>query len=160
MKKNIIVSLLVVIWLLGGCAGPDKTLAPDFELKDLEGNQVTLRDFRGSPVMINFWATWCAPCRYEMPFIQAVFESWQSKGGLVILAINRGESLSPVQDYLQSEGYTFPVLLDGDEKVNRAYNISGIPTTVFIDEEGVIKARHAGPFNNAEELENYLSGIM
>ena len=82
--------------------------APGFQLNNLDGQSVSLSDFRGSPVLLNFWATWCGPCRFEMPFIQEIFEDkvWTDKG-LKILAVDIGESPSDVKEFLNSNGFSF-----------------------------------------------------
>ena len=133
--------------------------APDFTLQDLEGQTVTLSGLRGSPIMLNFWATWCSPCRHEMPFLQQVYEDWQDKG-LVLLTINLRETLSEAMQFLQSNDLTFPVLLVTDGGIASKYNITGIPTTFFIDKDGIIQEKRLGSFSNAAEIENYLDSIM
>ena len=85
--------------------------APDFAVLDTAGNEVRLSDFAGQPVVLNFWATWCAPCRIEMPFIQAEFEKYKDEG-LVVLALSQNEPVEPVIEYFEENGYTFtPCLL-------------------------------------------------
>lgn len=134
-------------------------LAPDFELRDLDGETVSLRGLRGSPVMLNFWATWCPPCRAEMPYLQEIYEQWTSQG-LVLLAINLRESSSQVKGFLQSYGLSFPVLLDSTGSVGNKYNISGIPATFFIDKDGIIQGIRVGAFPNKEAIEEYLDEII
>jgi thiol-disulfide isomerase/thioredoxin len=134
-------------------------LAPDFALQDLEGQTVTLSDLRGSPVMLNFWATWCGPCRHEMPFIQQIYEEWLDKG-LVLLTINLRETPAKVEEFMQSNGLSFPALLDRDGSVSLEYNVSGIPTTFFIDKDGIIQEKRIGSFSSAAEIEDYLNEIM
>ncbi len=105
-------------------------LAPDFQLVNLDGQSVSLRDFRGRPVLVNFWATWCPPCRAEMPFIQEVFadRKWAGKG-LVILAVDIGESSSTVREFMKTYGLTFPALLDITQDVSLEYDVRAIPTS-------------------------------
>jgi thiol-disulfide isomerase/thioredoxin len=134
-------------------------LASDFTLQDIEGQVVTLGSLRGNPVMLNFWATWCGPCRNEMPFIQEIYDKWQGEG-LVILAINIKETSSKVQLFMHSNNLSFPVLFDTDGNVSAMYQIHGIPTTLFIDKDGIIKGKNIGSFNNAAEIEDYLNIIM
>ena len=98
-------------------AGPQiGKLAPDFQLPDLDGQSVSLSDLRGKPVLLNFWATWCGPCRNEMPYIQAVYDEWSVRG-LVVLAVDIDESPSQVQEFMESNRLSFPVLLDADGMV-------------------------------------------
>ncbi len=154
--------ILTTVLLLVGCSAQGSQvgeLAPDFQLPDLDGQSISLSDFRGEPVLINFWASWCGPCRYEMPFIQEVYEEWSARG-LVVLAINKGESLSTAKDFIQSGNYSFPVLLDINQYVALEYNVRGLPTTFFIDKEGMIQAIKVGPFLSKAEIEMRLSEII
>ena len=111
--------------------------------------------------LINFWATWCPPCRSEMPYIQEVCEDkeWSDKG-LVILAVDIGESPSTVENFMQSYNLTFPALLDINQAVALEYNIRGIPTTFLIDKEGIIQAIKVGAFSSKADIENSLSKII
>ena len=135
--------------------------APDFGLKNLDGESVSLREFRGSPVMLNFWATWCGSCRFERPFIQQVYEDpfWKAEG-LVILAVNLGESPAAVRGFIEGGGYTFPVLLDTTGAVGNGYNVSSIPRTFFIDESGIIKYIDIGPSTSKADLEQRLFELI
>ncbi len=134
-------------------------LAPDFQLNNLDGKLVSLGDLRGKPVILNFWATWCHPCVFEMPFMQRVYEE-QSAKGLVLLAINIGGTSSQVKGFLQSHDFSLPVLLDTKQEVARRYNIQYIPTTFFIDKEGIIQVVKVGAFPNKEAIEGELNKIM
>jgi peroxiredoxin len=134
-------------------------LAPDFQLPNLEGESISLRDFRGRPVLINFWATWCYYCIVEMPFLQEVYDEWSNKG-LVVLAIDMGESLSRVKKFIEDYHFSFPVLLDVREEVANKYNIRPIPTTFFIDKDGVIREIKIGAFQSEQEIENSLNKIL
>jgi len=159
---KVMLIILTSVLLVAGCSSQAPRvgeLAPDFQLPNLEGQSISLSDFRGEPVLVNFWASWCGPCRYEMPFIQEVYEEW-SASGLVMLAINQGESLSTVDDFMQSGNYSFPVLLDTQGQVADQYNILGIPATFFIDEDGVIQAIKIGAFSSKAEIETMLSEII
>ena len=134
-------------------------LAPDFQLQNLDGQTVSLGNLQGKPVLINFWATWCPPCRDEMPYIQEIYEEWSDKE-LVVLAINIGESSSKVEEFIQSHNLSFTVLLDTKQDVAQRYNITGIPTTFFIDKDGIIQDKVIGPFQNKTQIENRLGKIM
>ncbi len=133
--------------------------APDFTLENLDGESVTLSDFRGKIVMVNFWATWCAPCVAEMPYIQAISTDWSGDRELAIFAINVKESAAVAQSFIDSKGYTFPVLLDvsGDVKTN--YNASTIPRTFFVDTEGIIQNVQVGRFQSQSEIESILDSL-
>jgi len=133
--------------------------APDFQLQNVDGQTVSLSNLQGEPVLINFWATWCPPCCSEMPYIQEVYEEWTDKG-LVVLAVNIGESSSKVEEFMQSYNLSFTVLLDTKQATAQKYNITGIPTTFFIDKDGIIQDRLIGAFQNKTQIENRLSKIM
>jgi len=110
--------------------------APDFELKTLTGETVKLSEFKGKKVMWNFWATWCGPCKAEMPAMQQL--STEVGDDVAILAVNIDPQLD-VQGFVDENGITFPILLDTDDKINSLYQIVAIPTTYFIDSKGIIQ---------------------
>jgi peroxiredoxin len=120
--------------------------APDFTLNDLNGQEVTLSDFRGQPVLINFWATWCPPCRIEKPFLEKAYEKHKGEG-FVILGVNMRESEETVRAFVNESGTTFPVLLDGSGFVIRLYKVYAAPTSFFVDKEGIIIDKHMGPLS-------------
>ncbi|NLG71452.1 MAG: TlpA family protein disulfide reductase [Chloroflexi bacterium] len=127
--------------------------APPFELQSLAGETYRLEDLHGQPVVVNFWATWCAPCRLEMPLL----DSYQAQYGdqLTILAVNFDEPQDLVQRFVDELGLTLPVLLDPGGKVVNQYRVRGYPTTVFIDAEGVIRYQHMGQLEE-RQLARYL----
>ncbi len=113
-------------------------LAPDFTLQDLNGQTYTLSELRGHPVLLNFWATWCPPCRAEMPAIGQVYQDNQSHG-LIVLAVTADDSLAEARQFAQEYALPFPVLVDASADVARAYNINSLPTSFFIKPDGVIQ---------------------
>ncbi len=121
--------------------------APDFTAQTADGGSITLSDLRGRPVALNFWATWCAPCRVEMPALQAASERY-ADDGLAILAVNAGESAEAVNEYMQELGLTFPAVLDSDGQIVDLYEVRVFPTTVWIDADGIIRAEHFGPLDD------------
>jgi len=148
--------------MVAGCArqGPQVgDAAPDFQLTSLDGQAVSLSDFAGSPVLLNFWATWCVPCKMETPYLQEVYDEWQVMG-LVLLAVDIRESSSTVEAFMQNEGLTFTVLLDSEGKVGGQYNIRTIPTTFFIDLNGVIQEVRLGAFQGKAEIEASLNQLF
>ncbi|ASK61318.1 alkyl hydroperoxide reductase [Virgibacillus phasianinus] len=121
-------------------------IAPDFELSTLDGGTVKLSDFRGQRVMLNFWATWCPPCRAEMPDMQKFYDNKD----VVILAVNLTGTESgtkEVQKFVDEFGLTFPILLDKEMSVSDQYQIQPIPTTFMIDSEGRIQKKSFGAQN-------------
>ncbi len=159
---TVVVLMLTLVLLIVGCSSPSAQVgkqAPDFQLLNLEGQPVSLSDFQGKPVLLNFWATWCGPCRQEMPLIQGIFEEY-SDAELVILAIDIGETPSVVNNFIERSNFSFPVLLDTDQDVALEYNIRAIPTTFFIDKDGIIQAIKVGAFSNMIEIEKSLDRII
>ena len=132
--------------------------AVEFTLLGLDGEEVSLSDYSGQPVVLNFWATWCAPCRIEMPELQNAFETYQDQD-LVVLAINEQEEEQQVQDFFEELGLTFTPLLDSDGNVGRSYGAFGLPSTYFIDRSGEITAVHRGILTE-EQIETYLMQIL
>ncbi|TES86015.1 TlpA family protein disulfide reductase [Candidatus Aerophobetes bacterium] len=117
--------------------------AEDFTLKTLKGGTVSLKDYRGRLIFLNFWATWCGPCRAEMPSMQRLWEEFKEED-FVILAINIQEESKLVSSFMNERGLSFPVLLDEKGKVARSYGIRGIPTTFFLNPEGEIIGKAVG----------------
>lgn len=129
-------------------------LAPDFTLTTLEGESITLSDLRGQPVIINFWATWCGPCRQETPHFQTFYE--QNHPDVVMLGINQRESTSTVINFVEEFGMTYPVLLDENGSVYDTYQVFGLPTTWFVNPDGVLVSVAPGGIT-AAFLEDQLS---
>lgn len=128
-------------------------VAPPFELQSLAGESVRLSDLRGKPVILNFWATWCGPCRLEMP----VFQEYQDEYGsdLVILTVNSGETEGDIVRFLAELDLDLTVLLDEDLEVGELYRVMGLPSTFFMDGEGVIRFKHLGVITKGQ-VEGYL----
>lgn len=128
--------------------------APDFTLTALDGNPISLSDFRGKTVLLNFWATWCTPCRIEMPEFQSSFEQFGAgEGDFVVLAVNLLESAEQAQVFVDELGLTFPIALDLNGDVNALYQIPGYPTSYLIDAEGTIIATNIGPISSDQIAE-------
>jgi peroxiredoxin len=136
--------------------------APDFELKNLSRANVKLSDFIGKTVLLNFWATWCVPCEDELPFIQSVSDNWSSSSQLVVLAIadNNNETLDTVTQFIQGKGYNFGVLYDAAGDVKNLYGIETLPTTFFIDKNGIIQKIQVGSFQDQDSIETILSTMQ
>jgi cytochrome c biogenesis protein CcmG, thiol:disulfide interchange protein DsbE len=138
-------------------------LAPDFTLEDAHGQMVRLSDLRGRPVLVNLWASWCGPCQAEMPAMQKVYESYAPKG-FTILAVNTTfqDERDSALAFAGKRGLTFPILFDTDGSVSRAYQVRAMPTSFFVDQEGIVrKAVFGGPMSEAllrAEIEKMLEG--
>ena len=132
--------------------------APDFTLQTIDGESVTLSDFRGKPVMLTFWAIQCPACGLQAPYIQAFYDEWSSEK-IAVLTIDVGDSVAVAQDFVSSQGFTYPVLLDPQSRVAQAYGIPGVPVTFFITTEGIAKAYKIGPFQSREEIERALDTV-
>ncbi|MCA9959893.1 MAG: redoxin domain-containing protein [Anaerolineales bacterium] len=132
-------------------------LAPDFTVSDVNGNRVALLDYvvregeGGRPVVLNFWASWCGPCRIETPHFQEL--SLRYRDQVAILGVNQGESLATITDFGVSFGLTYPLLYDADNNVNDAYNVVNLPTTIFIDRQGVVREVYVGAISQAVLME-------
>lgn len=134
--------------------------APEFELETLAGEEVKLSDFQGKKVMINFWATWCPPCKEEMPDMEELHK--KTSDDVVILAVNIDPE-NDVKGFASDMGVTFPILMDkkSDKQpklVNEIYQLISIPSTFFLDEEGIIRYKYVGALK-LKEMENYISQI-
>ena len=118
--------------------------APDFRLADPDGRRLSLREQRGKVVFLNFWATWCLPCRAEMPEMERLYQEFKSQG-LVMLAVNLRESPAQVRKFGQELKLTYPLLIDEDMKVIQAYAVRALPVTYLIDRKGIMVGRAIGP---------------
>jgi peroxiredoxin len=122
--------------------------AADFHLTDLDGKTVSLSSFRGKVVFLNLWATWCGPCREEMPSMETLYEELKGNKDFVMLGVSEDEKgKSVVLPYVQKNGYHFDILLDPENKVGDSYGVSGVPETFIIDRQGRIVAHHMGGFD-------------
>lgn len=131
--------------------------APDFLLTNTHGEQVRLSELHGQPILINFWATWCAPCRIEMPAIQARYEAYEDRG-LIVLGVDFDEPLEDVQDFGEQLGLSFDLLLDPGGEVQSLYRVRGYPTSFFVGRDGIIQAQHIGVMTEGQ-LDDYLAQI-
>ncbi|MGR3765824.1 redoxin domain-containing protein [Rossellomorea sp. NS-SX7] len=135
--------------------------APDIELTTLSGENVKLSDYKGQKVILNFWATWCPPCKAEMPHMQKYYEKNAEKENVEILAVNltsMDEGKDKVQEFVDGYGLTFPILLDVDGNVGEEYRAFTIPTTYMIDTKGQIQHKIVGPMNE-EMMGEMVSGM-
>ncbi len=128
--------------------------APDFALRDLEGNEVRLSDYRGKTVLLTFWATWCGPCRLEMPAFEERYLELKDDG-FTVLGLNYDEPVEDVSGFRDELGLSFPLLLDPGGSVQRLYRIHGYPSSIFVDPQGVVRVVHIGLITEGQ-LSDYL----
>lgn len=125
-------------------------MAPDFSLKTLDGKEAKLSDYRGQKVILNFWATWCPPCKAEIPHMEKYYKNHAKKDHVEILAVNLTKSDKDenyIKDFIKSYDMTYPVLLDTEGEQQKQYEIVTIPTTFIIDTKGVIQKKIVGPMD-------------
>ncbi len=127
--------------------------APDFTLKNINDKSITLSDLKGKPVLINFWATWCGPCRVEMPAIEAAYQAHKNEG-FTVLAVDADEPKADVVDFANSLNLTFEFLLDPGLTVNDLYRIRAYPSSFFIGRDGVVAAYQIGTLTESQLADN------
>jgi thiol-disulfide isomerase/thioredoxin len=162
----LVIGILAFICLLQpACSSNDENqtsrtdiIAPGFSLSNLNGQKVSLSDFRGKTVLLNFWATTCPPCVADMP----VFEEFTKSAATNIsfISIDIGEDPNLVKNFIQKNGYTFPVLLDSQYEVAGKYNIRYTPTSIFIDTKGLVRITKVGAFKDKASIEEQIAGIL
>ncbi|MDA8353811.1 MAG: thiol-disulfide oxidoreductase ResA [Firmicutes bacterium] len=128
--------------------------APDFQLETLDGEKMKLSDLKGKVVLLNFWASWCEPCRDEMPAIQTVYDKHKDKG-FEVVGVNIAETQVAVNAFARQYELKFPIAMDRERKVTEQYGIGPIPSSIFIDREGNIIRKVNGQMNE-DQLENYV----
>ena len=132
-------ALTLALPALAGTGGP----APQFTLGSREGKDVSLTQFHGQVVMLNFWASWCGPCRQEMPLLESIYKKY-GKMGFVMLGVNVEPDSQAAQEWLKQTPVSFPILFDKDSKVSKLYEVAGMPSTVIIDRSGKVRMLHRG----------------
>jgi len=158
-RKWVQIAILIAILLIGGYTIGSSLFAeesipregsepPAFSLLGLDGKTYSLQDYKGRPVIVNFWGTWCDPCKREMPAIQSQYEKWKDRG-LEVLSLNLDESRVTVQSFVQQNGLTFPILFDKDLHMRDRYAVRSYPTTFFIDSSGKIAKIAPGEMTEA-----------
>ncbi|MGD8831925.1 MAG: TlpA disulfide reductase family protein [Pseudomonadales bacterium] len=128
--------------------------APDFTLKSLEGSNLRLDEYRGQVVLLNFWASWCGPCRQEMPLLDRLHHRYEDTG-FAVIGVNVEGDAAPAQGIVDQTQVTFPILIDDGQKVSEMYNLQAMPSTVVIDRDGVVRYIHLGykPGDEAKYVE-------
>ena len=146
-------------WSMGSRPPASGMPAGEFSLTDLEGKTHSLSEYRGKVVLLNFWATWCKPCTTEMPAMQACYDKLRDKG-FVVLAVNELEDEAKVREHIKQYGHTFTVLMDRNNKVANQFGVFGLPVSVFIDEQGVIREYIKGGLLTEDKIFDIVARIQ
>ncbi len=143
--KNLTLGLLVSAFAATALAssGLEGQAAPDFALKSSTGENLRLSEYRGDVVMINFWATWCGPCRQEMPILDELYNRYQ-RVGFNLLGVNIDDDSRKAMQMIEELGVDFPVLFDSKKEVSKLYNVEAMPVTVLVDRDGEVRYVHHG----------------
>jgi peroxiredoxin len=168
MRHTLLVGIVIVALVLAGCGGRTDATGnavgvqagqslPNAEFVTFAGEKINLHDLRGRPVVLNFWATWCGPCKVEIPMLQAAYNA-TDRTGFQLLAVTE-ESERVVREFIAAEAMSFPVLFDVGGRASSRYQVQAIPTTFFIDANGVVAVRHTGVLT-ATMIDAYLAQIM
>lgn len=156
-KKNLLCISLLLCLALSACKGkkeagveekgpPEKGMASvDITMRDLEGKAISLSQFKGKVVILNFWATWCPPCREEMPSLDALYQKFKENKDIVMLPVSIDENADTVREFMKRNNYSMPAYHDPNKDAGSAYGITGVPETFFIDKNGVISEKIIGP---------------
>lgn len=172
-NRTVLGGIMLVVFLLGayliygvfgehdgsipaGTDGQNKTMSEDFLVQDINGKDVKLSDFYGKPIVLNFWASWCPPCKSEMPEFNQVYN--ELNGEVQFLMINQTdggrETIEIASEYIKSQGFNFPIFFDTKLDAAYTYNVTGIPATFFIDKEGYIISQVKGSISKGTLLDN------
>ena len=166
-RRGVIAALLLLTLSMAACTASETTQrqgveegiqARDFTLETLDGGRVSLSDYHGSVVLINFWATWCPPCRAEIPDFEQVYREYKVQG-FAILGVNEQEAGETVRPFVDQLGVSYPVLLDASGKVANEYRALGLPMSILVGRDGVIHTRHIG-FLSADTLKERLEKLL
>ena len=143
--RKFLLGLALGAFAVSGLASSDLTgqTAPDFALKSSTGENLRLSEYRGQVVMVNFWATWCGPCRQEMPLLDQLYSRYE-RVGFTLLGVNIDDNTSKAMNMVKELGVSFPVLFDSQKEVSKLYQVDTMPATVLIDREGTVRFIHHG----------------
>lgn len=173
MKKHYLFPLVILMFLAGLLTACERTKtetpptpkaigkpAPDFVLKDTKGKTWRLSELRGKVVFVNFWATWCPPCRSEMPSMQDLSQSLSPKS-FQMLAILSNDQAEVAEKFAVGIGFAAPILLDPENRASKAYGITGVPETYIVDKQGILREAVIGPLHwNSPEARQMLAGYL
>lgn len=154
MLKQVAQAALLLLMASPALAVKVDSEAPDFTLKTLAGENLRLEEYRGQVVLINFWASWCGPCRQEMPILDRIHNRYDDTG-FAVLGVNVEGKSGPAQKIVDKTKVTFPVLIDAAQGVSETYDLQAMPTTVVVDRNGVVRYIHRGykPGDEAKYIE-------
>ena len=147
----LLAGLMVAVGMAGATSVEISGPAPDFTLKDRDGNTVSLSDLKGQVVLINFWATWCGPCRKEMPLLEQLHARYEPLG-FKLLGVNVEEGNVNAEAFLTETPVTFPILFDPENQVSKLYDVSAMPSTVLVDRQGNMRYLHHGYQDGYENI--------
>jgi peroxiredoxin len=157
---TLVLFLSLTFWNIDSSFAKTGSLAPDFSLNDICGKKVTLSQFKGKVVILNFWSIWCGPCLAEMPSLNKLYLELKDKG-LVVLAVTEDPAEKPVRSYIKEKGLAFPVLMDKERKVYFKYSLYGIPVSFLVDKKGVIVEKFIGESNwNSTQMKEKISNLL
>lgn len=166
-KRSVICISLLLLLALSACQlkndkHPEKgKSAADFTIHDLEGKTVMLSQFKGKVVMLNFWATWCPPCREEMPSMEALYRKFNKNPDFIMLAVSIDNDAETVREFVKKNNYTLPVFHDANKNAGSRYGITGVPDTFLIDRNGIIREKVIGPFDWMDpKVVSFIDGLL
>lgn len=156
-------TLLLMLWALTGCAGADAGTArapaevgrpaPDYGATTLSGDASSLASLRGKVVLLNVWATWCAPCREEIPFLQELYTTHGARGFEIVgVSVDARGSQATIEEFKRDFGMTYPIWLDPDERIQSLYMALGVPATYLIDRQGILRWKHLGTVKRSDAV--------
>lgn len=143
MNRFARVAALLAVFAVSSLAGASAQMAPDFSLPTRAGDAVSLTKLRGQVVMINFWASWCGPCRQEMPLLEQMYQKY-GRLGFTLVGVNVDEKPADAERLLSKVAVSFPVALDSKSEVSKLYNVQAMPSSIFIDRKGTVRYLHPG----------------
>jgi peroxiredoxin len=140
---KISIGLFLTLWLTAATAVAPSSKAPDFTLKSLQGENVRLKEYRGQVVLVNFWASWCGPCRQEMPLLDRIQKRYEP-AGFTVLGVNVEGKRDKAMKIAKKVNVSFPLLIDQEQQVSEAYGVDAMPFTVLVDRDGRVAYIHRG----------------
>ena len=156
-RSHTLAPILLALALQGACTPPAETgpvvgsPAPEYGARSLAGDSVSLARLRGSAVLLNFWATWCAPCRHETPFLQSLFARSASRGLVIVgVSMDAGDARGQVEDFVREFGVTYPVLVDPQMRGMDLYKVIGLPASFLVDRDGILRWMRIGPVSETD----------